>query len=132
MPPIDPFSFLALIKASPHFHAYLKDAVAALERRLDMIEHTDAGDDDALLEAAVDELLLLFEQITVWHQHAMARATARSPAERAAALQVARRQAGFKRYFAPDVIRVDAEAGWLLVPAGDRDALDAWLTAWPE
>lgn len=136
MPPFTPFSFLALLAASPRFHAYLNDAFADLDRQLDVIEHTNARDNDALLEAVIDELLLLFEQIQLWHEQAreaaMEAAQARSPADQAAAFQAACHRAGFKRYFAPDMTQVDADTGWLLVPAGDRDALEAWLADRPE
>lgn len=136
MPPFVPSSFLALLDASPRFHASLSDAIADLERRLDVIEHTNAQDNDALLEAVIDELLLLLEQMQLWHEQAreaaMEAAQAGSPADLAAAFHAACHHAGLKRYFAPALSQVDAEAGWLLVPAGDRDALEAWLADRPE
>ena len=136
MPPFAPFSFLALLDASPRFHAYLSDTFADLERQLDVIEHTNARGNDALLEAVIDELLLLLEQMQLWYEQAreaaMEAAQAGLPADQAAAFQAACHHAGLKRYFAPTLTQVDAEAGWLLVPAGDRDALEAWLADRPE
>ena len=136
MPPFAPFSFLALLDASPRFHAYLSATFADLERQLDVIEHTNARGNDALLEAVIDELLLLLEQMQLWYEQpreaAMEAAQAGLPADQAAAFQAACHHAGLKRYFAPTLTQVDAEAGWLLVPAGDRDALEAWLADRPE
>jgi hypothetical protein len=126
-----------LLDQSPSFEAELNDASAALTRRLAWFDEADPKeDDDAALEALIDDLLLLYERILARSRHAGAAAEKTteemSPAEHAVLPRVVCRTTGMIRLAAPTVCKVDLQAGCLLVPAGDRDALDAWLAAMPE
>ena len=125
-----------LLDPSPSIEAELKDASVALQRRLARFDQADAEDDDAAFEALIDDLLLLYERILTWSRYTKAAAGRKtekmSPVEHVVVPVAACRTAGMIRPFAQTRFRVDTQAGCLLVPAGDRDALDAWLAAMPE
>ena len=122
---------------SPSFEAELNDASAALTCRLAWFDEADPEeDDDAALEALIDDLLLLYERLLMRSHHARDAAGREteemSPIEHLVVPGAACRTTGMFRPVAPTVFKVDLQAGCLLVPAGDRDALDAWLAAMPE
>ncbi|MGV0758558.1 hypothetical protein V6768_04600 [Tistrella mobilis] len=122
---------------SPEFEAELNDASAALTCRLAWFDEADPEeDDDAALEALIDDLLLLYERLLMRSHHARDAAGREteemSPMEHLVVPGAACRTTGMFRPVAPTVFKVDLQAGCLLVPAGDRDALDAWLAAMPE